>query len=274
MIAAGAPDTTLVVIGDSLTENGTWPERLCAEAGWSLQRAGRSGQTSTEVAVRVGARAVDFVEGETSARGEVAVVPDPLPGPVREHVHTGMDDIRVRGTLGDRPGCLVHRVSAAADEGWSFCPDAAAPGTPGARRTFLAERLSVPAGAVVVIWCGRNNPGPEVLEDVAAIAAGLRRDSITRVLVLGVHAAAFEPEGAPGRRAVLELNQRLAERFGERFVDVQSALVRATETTDGVAAAPLRSDDVHLSVLGDAVVARAIRARVVELGWWPDPQRA
>lgn len=262
-----ADGTILVAIGDSLTENGTWPDVLCAQAGWSLHNAGRSGQTSTEVALRVGARAMDLIEGETSANGDVSVVPDPLPGPVREHVGADMDDIRVRGALDGRPGLLMHPVSAAAADEWTFRPDVPADATPRVRGRFRADPLPIPPGAVVVVWCGRNNPGPQVAEDVDAIVAGAA--SAACVLVLGVTAAAFEPTGSPGSEVVAALNAELARRHDERFVDVQAALLAAAPSADGVPAARLRSDDVHLSPEGDAVVADAIRARLVALDRWP-----
>ncbi len=259
--------TTLVVIGDSLTENGTWPDRLSAETGWSLQREGRSGQTSTEIAVRVGARTIHVVEDEALPDGGIALRPDPVPGTVREHIDEGMDDLRMRGVLGDREGVLERRVSASAHDGWSFRPDDPRHAVPGARHAFRAHPLKVPSRAVVIVWCGRNNAGREVVSDVEAIVAASGPGA--RALVLGVHAAAFEPAGSPGARVVDALNVELSRRFGDRFVDVQSALVGAAPSVDRVAAAHLRSDDVHLSAAGDAVVAAAIRTRLRALEWWP-----
>jgi hypothetical protein len=278
MIGAGEP--VLVVIGDSLTEHGAWPDAVGAETGWPVRRAARSGQTSTEVALRVGARNVDLrVVGPDGAAG-VVVVPEPVPGDMRVHVHEGMDDIRVHGALGDRPGVLAHRVSASATEGWTFHPDHPdvpdvldVPDTPDVQEVpgtvrFRPDPLPVPHGAVVVLWCGRNNPGAGVVSDVEAIVRQVERDA-AEVLVLGVHAAAFEVSGSAGAAVVDEVNAALAARHGERFVDVQAALLAAVPTGDGVAAAELRVDDVHLSARGDAVVAQAVGARLRAVGRWP-----
>ncbi len=260
-------ETSLVVIGDSLTEHGTWPQVLSAEVDWLLQREGRSGQTSWEIALRVGARGLGVAEGERLPDGAISVLPDLEPGVVREGVDGGMDDIRVRGTLGDRPGELVHRVAVAAREGWSFHPDQPCPVQSGTRCWFQPDALRVPPGAIVVVWCGRNNPGPAVVDDVDAVLASLPDDA--RSLVLGLHAAAFEPAGSAGALVIAELNASLSRRHGARFVDVQAALASAHPVANGVAAARLRSDDVHLSAEGDAVVARVIRDRLRALNWWP-----
>lgn len=259
--------TTLVVIGDSLTEHGAWPQLLSDQAGWSLQREGRSGQTSWEIALRVGGRPIALSEDEPLPDGSVRVRPELVPGAVREHVDEGMDDIRVRGSVDGFPGLLIHRVSASASDGWSFHPDRPRPPGGASRHLFQPDRLVVPSDAVVVVWCGRNNPGPSVVEDVDAILACLPGDA--RALVLGLHSAAFEPCQTPGARVIEALNRSLARRHRERFVDVQTALVSAHAVTDGVPAARLRSDDVHLSPEGDAVVARAVRERLLACGWWP-----
>ncbi|WP_210274227.1 hypothetical protein [Microbacterium sp. Se63.02b] len=178
-----------------------------------------------------------------------------------------MDDIRMRGALDGRAGLLVHPVSAAAADGWTFRPDSPADPAPGVRRRFRADPLPIPPGAVAVVWCGRNNPGPEVAEDIDAIVAGAA--SASCVLVLGVTAAADEPTGSPASEVITALNAELARRHRERFVDVQATLLAAAPSADGVPVARLRSDDVHLSPEGDAVVADAIRARLVALDRWP-----
>jgi lysophospholipase L1-like esterase len=106
------------------------------------------------------------------------------------------------------------------------------------------------------------------VSDVEAIVRQVERDA-AEVLVLGVHAAAFEVSGSAGAAVVDEVNAALAARHGERFVDVQAALLAAVPTGDGVAAAELRVDDVHLSARGDAVVAQAVGARLRAVGRWP-----
>lgn len=268
----------LVVIGDSLTEHGTWPEMVSRETGWALQREGRAGQTSTEIALRAGARILRLEVPDAHAVGEIAVIPDLGSGDVREFVEEGMADIEVSGELDGRRGMLTHRVSAAAREGWTFSPLDDWPlddeplddgRGPGRAALFRPDPLRMRPDAVVILWCGRNNPGPAVIDDVDAVLRCLApRGGARSALVLGVHAAAFEPAGSTGAAVVGVLNERLARVHGNAFVDVQSALLAAAPREDEVADVSLRADDVHLGPAGDAVVAAAIRARLIENGWW------
>ncbi|MCK2035456.1 SGNH/GDSL hydrolase family protein [Microbacterium sp. SSW1-49] len=262
-------DSALIAIGDSLTEHGTWPELLAGAAGWQIERIAHAGQTSTEIALRLGVIRMTFSAAGAVQEDRIPLKPVGPSGDFRHHIDSGMEDIAVPGTLAGRPGLLTHRVGGAALEGWEFASDGAAP-TADAVLDFRAEVPVFSAPAAFVIWCGRNNPGPVAARDVAAIVAELHaRHSAARCLVLGVHAASFEPIGSEGVALVDGLNATLAQTFGDHFVDLGAVFREAAPTSDGTTAAQLRSDDVHLNAAGDAVVARAVARRLSELGWWP-----
>jgi hypothetical protein len=261
--------SSLIAIGDSLTEHGTWPEMLADAAGWGVERVAYAGQTSTELAVRLGAIGMTFSVAGRAREGRIPLTPVTPSGDFRHHIDAGMADIVVPGMLGGLRGLLTHRVGGAALEGWEFASE----GTPPAGHApldFHAEAPVFDAPAAFVIWCGRNNPGPIAARDIAAIVAELHvHHSAARSLVLGVHAASFEPAGSEGAALVDGLNATLAQAFGDHFVDLGTAFDAAAPTSDGTTAARLRSDDVHLNAAGDEVVARAVAHRLSGLGWWP-----
>ncbi|WP_353112842.1 hypothetical protein [Microbacterium sp.] len=260
----------LVTLGDSLTEHGTWPDLLSAGMRRPVLREGRAGQTSTEIALRAGAHSIDFTTGDAAGDTGLALRPLRLPGDFRSRVDGGMADVAIVGDLEDRAGTLVHRVAATADAGWTFHADDGGTMEPRERMHFQPHALPLPPSAIVVLWCGRNNPGPAVPRDVDAILSALRsRDPGLRHLVLGVHAAAFEPVGTSASALIDEMNATLAHRHAERFIDVRAALLATAPTRDGTPAPHLRIDDVHLSAAGDEVVARVVRERLTALGWWP-----
>jgi len=261
--------SSLIAIGDSLTEHGTWPEMLAAAAGWGIDRVAHAGQTSTEIALRIGAIGMTFTGAGPAREGRLPLTPVDPYGDFRHHIDAGMADISVPGTLAGHLGLLTHRVGGAALEGWEFLSRGTPPGA-GVVLDFRAEAPVFSAPAVFVIWCGRNNPGPVAARDVAAIVAELQaRHSAARCLVLGVHAASFEPVGSEGAALVDGLNATLVQTFGDHFVDLGAAFHEVAPTPDDTTAARLRSDDVHLNAEGDAVVARAVAWRLSDLGLWP-----
>lgn len=264
----GSP--VIVAIGDSLTEHGNWPEMLAEPAGWRTERFARAGQTSTEIALGIGAIEMVFSRSAPAVDGCLPLTPIDLPGDFRHHVEVGMADIEVPGTLAGIPGILAHRVDGTEVEGWVFRSTGPAPDeTP--ELAFQPEPPSFPAPATFVIWCGRNNPGPGAARDIDAIVRYLRvRVPEARYLVLGVHAASFEPAGSEGAVLISALNATLAETHGDRFVDLGAAFLRAAPSPDGTTAARLRSDDVHLNAAGDAIVAEVVAVSLTDLGWWPE----
>jgi len=123
------------------------------------------------------------------------------------------------------------------------------------RARFLAlnDHRRCPA----VIWAGRNNwSDPDgVMADIEAMAAGIERG---RYLVLSVIAGTYAEErpGTPGRERMDGLNRRLAERYGERFVEVGSLL----DDED-------RFDRIHLTGGGQAKIARRVAEAIRAAGW-------
>ncbi len=135
---------------------------------------------------------------------------------------------------------------------------------------------------IAVLWAGRNNYGSLalVLADIAAMVAHLRS---RRFLVLSVPNAGLPEEyrGTPGYRDIIALNDALQARYGDRFLDVRSALIRAGlpglgfvptpqdrhDVEHDVPPAGLRADHIHLNDAGQAVVARRVRDAILRQGW-------
>lgn len=260
----------LVTVGDSLSEHGSWPALVCARTAWDHVPLARSGQTSTEIAVRFGALPVQLRVLPGARQPALEVTPIDPAGDYRAQVRQGMADIEIAGTLDDIGGVLRHRVSSAADEGWTFTPTGGqrlrAPADTHVR--FRAHAPRTPPDATYVVWCGRNNPGPNVLRDIRAIVDRLAAtDPEARYLVLGVTNAAYEPAGTEGHALIARLAEDLAAEYGARFVDVCRRLVEAHPTVDDTPAASFRSDDVHLNAAGDEIVAEAVLDRIRTLGW-------
>jgi lysophospholipase L1-like esterase len=127
---------------------------------------------------------------------------------------------------------------------------------------------------IVVIWAGRNdvnggNPLAIVrrIEDMVGLTDG------DRYLVLSVTNGALEPAGSKNHSTIMAVNQRLAELYGPRFVDVRTALVTAAGFAEGDATTtdvPPRSvlfDDIHLNDAGYAIVADVVLRKIDEMGW-------
>lgn len=126
--------------------------------------------------------------------------------------------------------------------------------------TTLADLFSgvdVDSGDVGVIWVGRNNSAYDqrVLDDVLRIAG--RFDS-GRYVVLGVLAGRYSVErpGQARRAQIDELNSTLSDYFGERFVKVTELLSCGDY-----------NDNIHLTDAGYDKVARAVSARIEQLGF-------
>jgi lysophospholipase L1-like esterase len=151
-------------------------------------------------------------------------------------------------------------------------------GVGGETSSQIRTRLEAEASATLrtlmsIIWAGRNNSQDvaTVLADIAAMVA-----KVGKYLVLSVLNASNEPTGSTAYASIKSINDQLAARYGERYVDVRQALLDAynpalaqdvTDRANGVIPTSLRRavagvpDVIHLNGTGNGVVATALAAK-------------
>ena len=167
---------------------------------------------------------------------------------------------------------------------WFF--EADGPGESGA---FISEWREKTAASRHVVWTGKNNIADleQVDADVDALV-NAARDPLTDVIVLGHWVTQRDLQWPHVIDNVHALNARQAERYGERFIDVQALLMSdealhseplweldllnasdtQSEREQGIVPTPLRgTDGIHLSGWGNLLVARALIERMKELRW-------
>lgn len=121
----------------------------------------------------------------------------------------------------------------------------------------LFDAVSIGGEDVGIIWVGRNNApiGSGALNDAEQIA---RRFTSGNYIVLGILPGRYKSDqpGQPNRAHLDQANAELRHRFGKRFVDVTGLL-----TCDDY------NDNIHLTDAGYDKVARAVSARIEQLGF-------
>lgn len=127
---------------------------------------------------------------------------------------------------------------------------------------------------LVIIWAGRNDVnGANVEAIVDNVARMVALTDGEHYLVLSLTNGQSEPRGARNYQTIVAVNIRLAEIYGDRFVDVRSALAAVADPTDTAAAdgdyiaAMLRSDDIHFNDIGYQIVADAVLTQIEAFGW-------
>lgn len=271
-----ADATSIVAWGDSLTASAnvtTEAARYPAVAARayaperSILNLGIGGQTSTQIAARMGGQpiACTVIADQIPAEGNVAVTGKTINVLVDSGNFTGIQTGWLAGVYGN--------MSTDADGNWTFtraspggvtaCPSGTA---------FVPELALRTRNRIQWLWLGRNGAqdGYTVEGDIAAAASSIGH---TRYLVGSVLPAAGD---SPGDIAACQaLNATLAASYGARFVDVYAALSAAgngtAEDLADLAAdyipRSLRSDTVHLNDTGNAVVAATFKAANDALGW-------
>jgi lysophospholipase L1-like esterase len=122
-------------------------------------------------------------------------------------------------------------------------------------RAFVGEPIG--PHDIVFIWAGRNNyQEPDIV--IADLATMVRHIPSDNYMILSVLPGEYPSEapGKPGADAIADLNDKLAEIYGEHFVAVGSDL-RHTD----------RFDNIHLVDAGYAKIARSVVAGVNARNW-------
>ncbi len=128
------------------------------------------------------------------------------------------------------------------------------------------ENQRVDPSTILISWTGNNNydDPSQVLADIAALVGGR-----SRFLVLGLVNADIEDsrQGQAGYDHIVDCNRRLADAYGERFIDIRAELIARGSTEHDLPPACFRWDDIHLNGRGQRLVAGLVYRRMRSLGW-------
>ncbi len=275
-LAAGSASAVVAAWGDSLTASAGASSAVTAYptvAGvlFAPDRAvanlGIGGQTSTQIAARMGALPIACaVSGnEIPANDPVAVTSKSINILVNSGVFTGT----AHGTLGGVPGT----ISTDGSGNWTFARTAAgvaAPcpaGTPFIPSAGASFRRRI---AWLCLWRNGAQAGHSVAGDIVAAVASLGHD---RYLIGAILTSAADDPAAIA--AIQSLNGVLAATYGSRFVDLYDVLQDAddgsaedlADIAAGFVPRSLRSDAIHLNDEGYAIVAETLVEATLALGW-------
>lgn len=261
----------ITTIGDSLTygyfdgspgpTSDSWPSVLAGLLGSSVTvtNLGRSGYTVDEEAIYVGAYPLPLTVsgGSIPASGSVTVSTTASIGwatPERTLTYTG--------TLANVPGTL----SRAADGTLTFTRTATGNSTPvPAGEMFVSDKAGHD-DEILTVLLGRNNisfgasgesstMADHVVNGIRRIVDWQSRD-MSKVLVLSVTNTQAETIGTAGHATVIEINDRLKDVYGPRFLDIRSPLVH--DSLDALGISPtqedldaMAADAIPPSIMGD-----------------------
>lgn len=269
MVAAVQSTGNIACWGDSLTASG-WPEQLAALMPLrTVYNGGVGGDTSTHIATRQGGNVmrITVAGDEIPVAGGVAIT---------AAVGGGIQNNRsITGTLSGVAGTLARDGSG----NYSFTRATAGAATKIEPVTAFLSDGGGKLGDTVVLWLGRNNYADTatVKADVAACIAALTYAQ-KRFVVMGVingnYASEFKNQS--GWTIMTQLNSDLLALYPRNFIDIRAKLVRSynpaipqdvTDFNNDIVPGSLRTDSIHLTTAGKAIVAQAVNDFLTLKGW-------
>jgi hypothetical protein len=126
--------------------------------------------------------------------------------------------------------------------------------------------------ATHVLWMGRNDGAhPElVVPFVANIVHWLTEGPYFthgRVAILNIINGSAEGRGTPAYDGIIRVNEALAQRFGDRVLDIRSAMVRLTGGVNDALAEDATADGLHLVGPTYGIVAAEVKTFLDARGW-------
>jgi lysophospholipase L1-like esterase len=231
---------------------------------------GIGGQTSTQIAARMGAQpiAVTVTGNQIPASGGVAITARSINPLVNSGAYSGT----MVGTLAGVYGTM----STDASGNWTFTRATAGSVTAcPAGTVFVPELPSGLRARKSLLWLGRNGAdagGYDVVTDIAAAVASLGHD---RYLIGSILTASGDSAGVVS--TITGRNATLASTYGPRYVDILGALQAAndgsandlSDVAAGWTPRSLRApaDPVHLNDAGYAIAAPRWKAAADAFGW-------
>jgi len=292
-----ALSTTLACLGDSLTAgaggSGGYPARLgVLFPTRTILNMGIGGQTSTEIAQRVGAVPPTLsLAGSVMTTGAnvVTAINGAAPSNTNGPLSTPSDNTTrpLTGTFCGVHGTLSRSATGgppSTAETYIFTPDAGVTlpqhcpaGTP-----FIVDAGGIGAD-LAIIWLGRNNfsPAAQVMADVAACVAMLTYPK--RFIVMGVLNGNYAAETINGSNwlAIVSLNQQLQAAYPANFFDARRYLIDRgladagitpttqdlTDIANDLVPTSLRFDNVHLIQPAYNLIGTQLAAIINTKGW-------
>lgn len=255
--------------GDSLTagaggEGVTFPEVISQILGEEVKNDGVGGQTSSQIAQRVGA--VPII---------VSVMGDHIPGngavELAKISNAPMaKNATLAGELLDINGLIIRD----ANEKFTFEKLASGNAVKVVGDAAFEANVDVDAHDRVIIWAGRNDrTQAKVVEANVADMVRLVRSKGADFIVISVLNGIWEPRGSLGYRQITEINDSFAHTYGDHYVDVREWLVsqfdrrNPGDNLDHDADIPprsLRSDGLHLNAIGYSRLGAFLAPRMEE----------
>lgn len=277
-----APSFDIVCWGDSMTagvggenENVSYPSVLASELGVNVSKKGYGGQASTDIAVRQGGTQLTITyTGTITPASTVSVLVTPTDSYRSIQIIYG-------GNIGDTP---VKMTKSATGE-WELKNEGSKPLEITGKAIFIGNEGKDEREKTAIFWVGRNNqfwnkPEP-IFRDIAAMINYLNV-SLKRSIVISLCNTAAEPKGSSMYNAMLDINSRLAQTYGDKFIDIRAYLISkglsdagiapttqdVTDISKDVIPASLRSDDTHLNATGYMLVGKYIAKQLKNKGWY------
>lgn len=276
----------LAAFGDSLTATSVWIDELIRlQPGITIYNGGRSGQSSSEIAMRQGGLVpkVTVSGGTIPSSGSVAVTVDYPTGAFKSNVQGAMVNPEYVGTIAGVPGKLVANIQGT-PRTWSFTratPGTAVPAS--GQRYFISTEGPLQVRKEQILWTGRNFSYDRVITDTADMVAYLRRNVIDPAFtVVSVINGSSEPIGTAEYNAILSRNATLKDTYGAHYCEVRRPLIdsglawagitptagdQADIANDTVPRSLQTGDGFHLNSTGQKFVAKLIAEHRTRLGY-------
>jgi len=266
------PTPRIFAVGDSMSQV-EWRNELSRLSGYQVVNRSVGGQSSKDIAARMGARPVYILSDSQEIVGvgiSELTLPDTKP-------LTDRGSSNIKGYIDSAFGTLYRR-----DDG-SFYFDAEVVTDPVQlfNGSLFAPVLDViNQNDIAVIWVGRNNTWATETVLLDALRLYKLFDRVTsRIIVLSVTNGRDEFAGTAVHTNITSINRHLGFEFGESYIDVRQLLIDAYDPSDpqsvidyqqDTTPASLRGDKVHLNVAGNQIIAEALYSYMYERGWLVD----
>jgi lysophospholipase L1-like esterase len=281
-------DKTLAFFGDSLTigAGGTAPYGNVVGEAFSNRRVlsdGIVGQVASRIAVRQGGVPLKIsIEGNKLDSIKPVKITK-LSNPFLSTPTNGNEYSKIGSVNGVR--CTIRRTANGEQDNYTIAPATVSMIDIPENSTFIIEEAENLRSATQILWYGRNDIGKsnaetEILSALESSVAYITAPA--RYIVLGVLISAVENKGTANFNQVKAINEKLATRFGNQFVEMtppteaEMAAINYIPTNDDKAdlvnlnfprgmRADVNTDDIHLNDKGYKIVANRVISKLKEL---------
>jgi lysophospholipase L1-like esterase len=267
--------------GDSLTagDGGTPYQNQLALLlpNRTIHNGGGSGQGSTSIAVRQGSIPLQIsVTGDViPAIGEVNLTSTTA----KTGTFNYRDPGKLFGTLSGVHG-YIERIPNpdSAITALRFIRDdqagsnTASPGN----STYTVDTLGRDSW-INIFWMGNNNiPDSTTVKSDIATAVGFLKATHKKYIVMSITNNSSRIKGTADYQIIIDLNQYLATRYPDNYLDIRSYLVSQYDPTNSqdvldfqndLTPSSLRVDGIHLNTKGYGLIAKRISEFILAKGW-------